>query len=990
LSNNRPILPIFCWTRTGGRDEGIASSRGKGREKMDNRKAVIVILIALAMLFPATLLVASDNASAAPAGWSTTVVDASHWSMTKYSTVKVDTAGKVHIAFVSESRLYYATNKTGAWIMTELDALSTYQKYYPSMAINATSNIVFISYAVYVVPGGIYNIRLAVIPAVGAASIETVYNTATNGAYSAIGLDALGNAHVFFSDESTSDLYEKNRSWAGVWSAPVVIQTLSSDVDNTNVIITPAGETYIVYQGNFHDIDYGIRSSPTSAFTWGKVVTIGNSRGVDQLGAISLTLDSAKNMHISYDDNNLGMIVYANNIGVSPGNDWSTFVTVAPDNVGNEYCKESSVVIFNGVPNVVYKKDYSLHMDPYNSIAESFSAGSLIEAGVSGASYGGANSATVSSSGHVFIAYTGYDNPDSLAGPYAIRLDANIILPGVPQNLTGVPANKQVKLTWGAASNNSGPDILYYNIYRATTAGTEIFVNHTTGPVLSFIDTDRLANLTPYYYKEGPKSSEITSTPKAIPLEPGNLAISNPENAKVHLSWTASETYGAPEISAYYIYRSTVAGDEAYLNKTISGTVLSYDDLAATNGQQYFYKVGAVNINGFGPNSTEVTITPYWTPSAPGFTAAAGNSQVVFTWTEPTDKGGYTTVNNYTLYSGTYPALTLLANVSGTAVTYTMNGLTNGQAYYFAIGAVNAKGEGLKSFANATPSATPQPPSVPINPVATGGSGYIKLVWSTPLSAGTQSITDYKIYRGDSSTPIAYYGHTGSASTSYNDSGLMNGMTYYYAVVAVNSIGDSSQSAAANASTSSTPPAGAPDSISDVVVSSNDNSVDVSWTAPFSGNSPITHYYVYRAETNETSKAVRIANLSGSVLSFQDTTAVNGKTYYYWVVTSNNIGASEAAASQSVVPAAKSGSSSLPIIIVVVVVIVVVLLVLFLFMRKKKATPAAPPAGMPPYQQPVQQQYQQLPAAVTGMCPQCGIPVGSDFAVCPNCGNNLR
>jgi hypothetical protein len=402
--------------------------------------------------------------------------------------------------------------------------------------------------------------------------------------------------------------------------------------------------------------------------------------------------------------------------------------------------------------------------------------------------------------------------------------------------------------------------------------------------------------------------------------------------------------------------------------------------------------VSAVNPDGFGPNTTEVNITPYWTPSAPGFSAAAGNGQVVLTITAPSGVGlgGYTTVSNYSIYSGSYPALTLLANVSGTTTTYTKTGLTNGQTYFFAVAGVNPSGEGLKTFANATPSATPQAPSAPLNLVATGGSGNIVLNWNVPSSIGTQAISDYKIFRGDSSSDVAYWSHTSSTATTFNDTGLMNGMTYYYTVVAVNSVGDSVQSASAHASTSSTPPTGAPATISDVVVSSNDNSVDVSWTAPDQGDSAITHYYVYRAETNDPSQAVLIANLTGSALNFQDTTAVNGKTYYYWVVTSNSIGASNAAASQSVVPAAKSGSSLLPIIIVVVVVIVVVLLVLFLFMRKKKATPAAPPAGMAQYQQPVQQQYQQQPASVSGMCPKCGTPVGSDFAVCPNCGNKLK
>ncbi len=249
---------------------------------------------------------------------------------------------------------------------------------------------------------------------------------------------------------------------------------------------------------------------------------------------------------------------------------------------------------------------------------------------------------------------------------------------------------------------------------------------------------------------------------------------------------------------------------------------------------------------------------------------------------------------------------------------------------------------------------------------------------------------EYKIYRGGSAGGLSYLGKTGSNSLTYIDAGLMNGLTFYYAVVAVNSVGDSTKSIAANASTLTTSPSGAPEEVSEVNVVPNDNSVAVRWTAPDQGSSPITHYYVYRAETNDTSQALLIANLNGSALSFQDTSAVNGKTYYYWVMTSNSLGASNAARSQAVSPAAKGGDSLLPIIGVMLVMVLVIVLVLFLFLRKKKVTPAAPPSAAFGYDQPAQPQYQQQPSSGSVNCPKCGTPLSSDFAVCPSCGNRLR
>ena len=967
---------------------------------MGNRKTIIVILIALAMVFPATVLVASNNASATPAtGWSTTVIDNSkRWYTSEMSTIKIDNAGHVHMAWISEQKLWYATNKTGAWVTTEVDAFTSFHKVDPTMVIDSL-NKVYISYAVYNTQvSNHWVIKLAMIPATGATVLETVSAADADSEYSVVAIDAAGYAHVFYSDKATNSLVEKIRPTTGIWSAPAVLEVLGLWAYQLNAIITPANETYLVFQ-DYHNLIYGVRATMGGTFTFGTAITLPG--GNAQYGPISLVLDSAKNMHISYADDSSHQVVYANNTGAAIGAAWTNFVNVAPWNVGNNYNAENSLVIANGIVNVIYKKDYSLHMDPYNNVAGTFTATTPIETGTSTQPYGGMNSATVSSTGHIYIAYMGYDA--TLDAWEAIKMDANIVLPGAPLDLAGVPGNKQVNLTYGAASTNGGPAILHYNIYRSTTTDLEVYVNQTTGPVLWFVDTD-VFNKIPYFYKvsavnvngEGPKTAEITATPVSMPSAPGFVGITNPAYQKVHLNWTAADTNGGDAISAYYIYRSTVAGSEAYLNKTVSGTALSYDDLTVTNGQQYFYTVSAVNPDGFGPNSTEVNITPYWTPSAPGvitpgFTAQAGNTLVVLTWTIPTDKGGYATIGNYTIYSGTYPTLTLLANVSGTTMTYTKTGLTNGQAYYFAIAGVNPRGEGLKSFANATPTASPQPPGASVTLVATGGSGQIVLNWGIPSSTGTQPISDYKIYRGDSATALAYWSHTGSTATTFTDAGLLNSMTYYYTVVAVNSVGDGAQSAAAHATTAATPPAGAPATVSDVVVSPNDGSVAVSWTAPNQGNAPITHYYVYRAIVNDPTQAVLVANLSGSALNFADATAVNGQTYYYWIVTSNSIGASDSAASQAVSPGAKSSDSLLPIILIVVVIIVVVVLVLFLFMRKKKATPAAPPAVMPAYQQPApQQQYQQQPAAVPGICSKCGTPVSPDFAVCPNCGNKLR
>ncbi len=950
---------------------------------MGNPKTMLVLMLALAMMMPAAALLVSENANASPAsGWSAIVVDNSQFWSPDTKVIKADNAGHMHITWEYDGNLYYATNKTGGWVTVEIDNFTTGSKYYPAMAINRT-NAVFISYAVFLVDY-YYMIKLAMIDSASTiAVIETVdpenSNWAESNTDTGIYVDPITNlVHVFYpyQNSTSHQLVEVVRNSSNSYSSKVILTDYTTA--QINVAVTADGSAYMVYK-YASDIYYGIRPAAGN-FTFGMAVN--TTRGMDNTGAIAMALDNSNNIHISYADADVKEYRYTNSVGSTSGGLWpiTNMATVAAV-VGIHYFYDTAIVLKSDVPYVAYQKDSSLHLDYLSG--GSFTATPPIEPSIGYNYYGEAPSAILYG-GHVFIASIGYDNSTRRD---AIRLVADIVLPGVPLTPHGEPGSNQINVTWGVASTNGGSEIAHYNIYRATKAGAENYVAHSIGPILYYLDTD-VSNDIMYYYMvsavnttggEGPRTNEFSATPKSMPSAPTGVAVDNPSNRQVSLSWVAADTNGGPNISDYYIFRSNVTGNEEYIGHTSVGTATSYDDRNLVNGQVYFYTVSAVNSHGWGPNSTEVNITPFWTPSAPALTATAGNGQVILSWTAPSDDGG-ATISNYTLYSGTYPALTVLANVSGTTTTYIKTELTNGQAYYFTVAGVNAKGEGLKAYANATPSAA-QAPGAPAGLVATSGSGQIVLTWNLPSSTGTQPITDYKIYRGNSASALAYWGHTGSAVLTFVDAGLMNGMTYYYTVAAENSVGVSVQSMAANATASSKSPTGAPGTVDDIKVTSGDGRVDISWTAPNQGSAPITHYYVYRAEVNDPTKAVLIANLTDNMLGFSDMTAQNGMTYYYWIVTSNSIGASTSAASQAAVPGATGSDSLLPIVLIVVAIIA---LLLFLFMRKKKAAPAAPQ-----YQQPTQQ-YQQQPANVAGVCPKCGTPVGPDFAVCPNCGNKLK
>jgi hypothetical protein len=166
----------------------------------------------------------------------------------------------------------------------------------------------------------------------------------------------------------------------------------------------------------------------------------------------------------------------------------------------------------------------------------------------------------------------------------------------------------------------------------------------------------------------------------------------------------------------------------------------------------------------------------------------------------------------------------------------------------------------------------PLPATTPTGLSATVSFGQVSLTWTASSGA-----TSYNVKRstisGDETTIANVSG------TSYTDTGLLNGTTYYYVVSAVGPGGESANSSEWIATLPTLlPPTG-------LSATTNFNLVKLTWSA-----SPGASSYNVKRSTS-TGSETTIA--SSTTTTYSDTTVLNGSTYYY-VVSAVNAGGESA------------------------------------------------------------------------------------------------
>jgi hypothetical protein len=325
------------------------------------------------------------------------------------------------------------------------------------------------------------------------------------------------------------------------------------------------------------------------------------------------------------------------------------------------------------------------------------------------------------------------------------------------------------------AETPGGPKVKSKSLYTGING-------HPSDVQKSYTATD-LTNGQDYYFRirannpgRSMNTADIKVTPKVdLPLAPSSLS-STIGNRQASLTWPAVDS-----ATGYKIFRRTrFPAHPAVQVGTVAGTL--FTDTGLDNRIDYFYSVSAVSGSGAGSwTVTQKRVTPE-TNNAPApdmISGFSGNTQVTVTWKPVVGATRYSVIVAESPGGPQYESV----STSNGKPAATIPDLTNGQTYYARVRVTSPKGSAYSGEVGITPSQTlPMPPNG--LRCAASGNTQATLTWSAEDDA-----VGYRVHRRMLTSAWSEFPVESPLTPVFTDTGLANGMDYYYVVSTVNSAG---------------------------------------------------------------------------------------------------------------------------------------------------------------------------------------------------------
>lgn len=451
-------------------------------------------------------------------------------------------------------------------------------------------------------------------------------------------------------------------------------------------------------------------------------------------------------------------------------------------------------------------------------------------------------------------------------------------------------ADGSLKIKWSVLDN-----VDYYEIWRDTKDAYDYEKIDEVSDATSFID-DTVELGTRYYYLVRPvfndgTTGEYSKSISGVALAKTNFTkIEAKSGKKVALTWKK-----VSQAEGYLIYRKdSEDGKYNQIGKVTSGKTLTYTDTVKSNNKTYTYKIQAYNTNngkqGVGAYSSTKSAKTLAKAKITGITSS--NDEVLkISWKKVSGAKGYIISRSTSKNSGYKRIDTVTGKTS-----YSDDTVKAGKTYYYKVEAYNVN-SGTKGYGGASDAVAGKTAKrTKITSIVSTNEKTLTIKWNKITGA-----YGYRIKRStdeDGTYKVVKTIKSGN-TTSYKDTSVKAGKTYYYTVETMVKTGDnicySGDSASMEGRT-------AKKAKIKYAVSNGSNQIEVNWGA-------VRGAYGYRikrsASKNGTYKVV--ATLKGkNNTTYQDKKLKTAKTYYYKIETINKVNGKKGYSGNSAAVSAKT------------------------------------------------------------------------------------
>ncbi|MFH1958084.1 MAG: fibronectin type III domain-containing protein [bacterium] len=453
---------------------------------------------------------------------------------------------------------------------------------------------------------------------------------------------------------------------------------------------------------------------------------------------------------------------------------------------------------------------------------------------------------------------------ESSSSTVVSAVPADVTSPAAITDFAALTGNTtgQIELSWaspgddGTTGNLTGVFRIDYATYTKSWVYTDYEIDIPTsalvpGALCSKVVTG-LKGDTTYYFViwtadevpnwSGP--SEVTTGRTRDNIAPsaptGLTATAGDEEAA--LSWTANDE---PDFEHYNIYRSTNESDWFFASST---TLTGVTDSGLVNLTTYWWRITAVDTSGNESSYSDVVSTVPADVTSPAaitdFAALTGDTtgQIELSWASPGDDGtnGNLTGQFAIFYStmsgeaelGIYGNAQVVISTSGVAPlsarSYVVTGLQGDTSYYFVIWTADEvpNWSGLSNTATGW-TLDNIAPAAPAGLTAIAGDKEVSLSWTANAET---DVAGYNVYRSTNQTAWSVAGST--TLINYTDTGLVNNVTYWWRITAVDTSGNESSSSTVVSAMPYSLDETAPAAVTGLTAGSAYNALHLQWVSP--------------------------------------------------------------------------------------------------------------------------------------------------------------